>query len=232
MGKSSAGITTFLFWNINRKPLLDLVGVLAAEHQVDVLILAECKLPAGLLLKSLNRASPGFRFPMSLCESIKIFTRFSRQFLRPKYESDRVSIRRLALPAQTEILLAAVHFPSKLHWSDASQAQECGPLARAISKEEQAVGHRRTLLVGDLNMNPFEEGVVGAAGLNGVMTRRLAKRQTRTVQAQEYPFFSTIRCGATSGTGRSGRPAPITMSEANTCFTSGTSLIRFCCGPT
>lgn len=38
-------------------------------------------------------------------------------------------------------------------------------------------------------MNPFEHGLVAAAGLNSVMSRRIAGRQTRTVQGREYRFF-------------------------------------------
>ena len=45
------------------------------------------------------------------------------------------------------------------------------------------------MLVGDLNMNPFEDGVVGANGLHAVMSRKIAERQKRTVQNTEYKFF-------------------------------------------
>lgn len=38
-------------------------------------------------------------------------------------------------------------------------------------------------------MNPFETGLVSAAGLNAVMTRQIALRETRTVKGKEYPFF-------------------------------------------
>ena len=58
-----------------------------------------------------------------------------------------------------------------------------------ISQAEKQVGHYRTVLVGDLNMNPFEDGVVGANGLHAVMSRRIAERQKRTVQNREYQFF-------------------------------------------
>jgi hypothetical protein len=43
--------------------------------------------------------------------------------------------------------------------------------------------------VGDLNMNPFETGVVGANGLHAVMSRSLARRTARTVNGISYPFF-------------------------------------------
>ena len=38
-------------------------------------------------------------------------------------------------------------------------------------------------------MNPFEAGMVGAAGLNATMVRREALKESRTVQDKMYPFF-------------------------------------------
>lgn len=38
-------------------------------------------------------------------------------------------------------------------------------------------------------MNPFEEGVFAAAGLNAVMTKEVARRVARTIQGRRYSFF-------------------------------------------
>lgn len=105
------------------------------------------------------------------------------------YEEDRLTIRRVQLPGLTEILLAINHFPSKVHWDRSSQAAHCFELAESIRKVENQVGHSRTVLVGDLNMNPFEDGLVSASALHGVMTRDIAAKGTRTVQGKEFPFF-------------------------------------------
>jgi hypothetical protein len=182
--------TRFLFWNINRKPLAGLVADLAEIHRIDVIILAECAVDVAAMLPILNRTSPGaFHSTVSECKRIVIFTRFSRDFILPVFESERVSIRSIALPARSPVLLAAVHLTSKLHWSAESQVSECFELAQAIDDEEKTVGHRRTILVGDFNMNPFETGFVSAAGLNSVMSRQVASRETRTVQGRKYQFF-------------------------------------------
>jgi hypothetical protein len=45
------------------------------------------------------------------------------------------------------------------------------------------------VLVGDLNLNPFDHGVVSTAGLNGTMTKRIAGRGNRVVQGSSYQFF-------------------------------------------
>ena len=47
-------MTTFLFWNLNRRPLQHLVSMIAIERKVDVLILAEYKIGIADLLTALN----------------------------------------------------------------------------------------------------------------------------------------------------------------------------------
>jgi endonuclease/exonuclease/phosphatase (EEP) superfamily protein YafD len=182
----------FLCWNLNNRPLEALVAAPVRTKRVDVVILLECAASVGAILAALNAATGDiFHYcdsPVRM-KSIRVFTRFSNQFILPVEESRRYSVRHLALPARTDLLLAVVHFPSKFHWNEDSQAQECYALARMIESAERRVGYFRTILVGDLNMNPFEKGIVGTMGLNATMVRRQAQKETRTVQGQQYRFF-------------------------------------------
>ena len=184
-------MTSFLFWNINRKGIQQSIVRLARRYKIDVLMLAECQIEPGILLRELNEGGRfGYHYsPKIGCEKIELFTQFSREFIQPIHESGRLTIRHLKLPGLTDILLAITHFPSKLHWSESSQAMECVELSSSIRIAEGQVGHARTVLVGDLNMNPFENGVVSANGLHGVMSRSIAKKGMRVVQEREYPFF-------------------------------------------
>jgi len=166
------------------------IAELADEHKIDVIILAESEMDPNLLLRTLNRdPTAGFHLTAGNCRRITIFTRFSRDFLRRAFESDHISIRKLSLPARAEVILVAAHLPSKLHMSEDDQLFECAVLARNIAEQEALAGHRRTIIVGDLNMNPFEPGLVGAAGLHSVMSRQVAARGSRTVRGNEYQFF-------------------------------------------
>src|SRR3989304_5256163 len=174
-------MTPLLLWKINREELRYLVTELAWRHDVDVLMLAESGIEPGMLLDSLNRADGGGYqyFPGTDWEAIQVFGRFPGDFVSTVGQSDRLTIRHLKPPGLTDIILAVVHFPSKLHWDDASQAAECAALSGVLRGVEAQVSHSRTVLVGDLNMNPFETGVVNANGLHGVMTREIARRGTR-----------------------------------------------------
>jgi endonuclease/exonuclease/phosphatase family metal-dependent hydrolase len=186
----SESVPRFLFWNIQGKALPQLIADSAQEHAVDIIVLAESTGSAEMLLTALNRDRSTFELcPGILCDSITIFANFQSSFMVTKSESARVSIRHLSLPARQDILLAAAHLPSKLHFSDDSLIFECTNLARMIADEERTVGHKRTILLGDLNVNPFETGMVGTGGLHSVMSRSVALKRTRTVQAREYDFF-------------------------------------------
>ena len=183
----------FLLWNLNGKPLEKTVANLARRHDVDVLILVECKTPVRKMLEALNSGSMAlFRLPFSpdIGRKTVVYTRFSEKFTKPVYEDgDRLVIWRLVLPIREDILLAAVHFRSKLHQSDDSQAHGCIELANIIRRMESEHRIDRTVVVGDLNMNPFEAGMVSAVGFNATSTRHVAERNNRVVDGRQYPFF-------------------------------------------
>jgi hypothetical protein len=50
---------------------------------------------------------------------------------------------------------------------DNDQDAECQVLSNSIKQAEKDIGHSKTVLVGDLNMNPFQSGMVNASGLHG-----------------------------------------------------------------
>ncbi|MCI0690586.1 hypothetical protein L0337_01115 [candidate division KSB1 bacterium] len=159
--------------------------------KIDVVLLVECIVPPEVMLTALNekRIKKYHYAPGIGCKKVEIFVRFSSEFIQPIHEEDRLTIRHLALPGKLDLLLAVTHFPSKLSWSESSQALECIELARSIRFAEKKISHSRTVLVGDLNMNPFEDGVISAHGLHGVMSRSLANKKSRIVQSKEYAFF-------------------------------------------
>ncbi len=181
---------TFLFWNVGAAPRSAQIAQLAAHLDVDVLMLAEVGDDPADLLLTLNRESVAYSYAPGIVNTkIQVFSRFSDEAVAPVFETDRLAIRRFTLPETEEILLAVVHFPSKQHWSDDSQSMECARLAGDLLEAESIVGHQRTVLVGDFNMNPFETGVVSAGGLHAVMSRAIAKRESRIVQGRVYTFF-------------------------------------------
>ena len=170
---------------------MDQIGALVSDVEPDIVVLIEAADHKVEILQHLNGDSDErhFHLTRSACDAVTIFTQFPARYLRPTQESGRYSIRHLKLPGSDPMLLVAVHVPSKLHQTEADQAAYFYELSREIRELESEAGHERTLLVGDLNANPFDQGVVSAAGLNAVSDATIAQMGHRKVQGRTYPFF-------------------------------------------
>lgn len=189
-GTGVSNQTRFLFWNIRKAEILDLVCALVDQYDVDILVLAESKIPEETVLQSLALTQGQDYFSArGYSPSLQIYSRFLPRFLKPIQGSGPIQIHHLNRPLGEDVLLAAIHLPSKLYQSDTDQSSLCCRWVGAIQQAEARVGHSRTVVVGDFNMNPFESGVVGSEGFHAVMDERIARRGSRQVLGQERAFF-------------------------------------------
>jgi hypothetical protein len=212
-------MAVFLFWNLNRKPIQNLVGKLAAENEVDILVLAECTIGIAQLLEALNN---GRKWKYSLAFSpstrVLVLSRFPHTSITPMLDAGGISIRRVRPPVGIEIILVAVHLSSKLYQEGADQALTATRIARYIEQVERVAGHTRTIVFGDLNMNPFEAGVVGAEALHAVMDRTVAKKVSRIVGGEPRNYFYNPMWGRLGD----GAPGP-----AGTYYRYGSQQINY-----
>ena len=179
----------FLFWNLGGRTIVPLVRLAAAINRVDILILAEVSLPPASVEEQLNIDSAEFRYAGGNYQRVHFYCRFDNRFLTLLSETDKYSIRRLRLPARKELLLVGAHLPSLMAVSATHIAEECRFLSAEIQRIESVENHRRTVLMGDLNLNPFDSVLVQTTGLHAVASRITALRNTRTVQNRSFPFF-------------------------------------------
>lgn len=158
-------MTSFLFWNLrghqeatwaDRAPnLRTCINRLARTCGVDVFLFVESAFDPAELIASLNRARAGkYALPSNPNQRIQVITRLPPTNVVSQFDSvdGRLSIRRL-LMADTDILLAVLHFQSQMHWTTTDRAFQATVVQEDIVRTEETVGHQRTVLVGDLNMN-------------------------------------------------------------------------------
>lgn len=184
---------TFLFWNINRKPVEKLLAALVAEHEVDVLILAENEIPYATLVESINKDRDAIFSqvynPLRARRPVHVFSCLPFDSVTPLLDAGGISAVRINTLTGCDIALVVAHLPSKLHMDETDDFTKCSRLARIVDEIEERIGHTRTVLVGDLNSNPFEPGLVAADALHGVMCRKVAARGKRQVDAIDRRFF-------------------------------------------
>lgn len=194
--------TTFLFWNINCVPprdaskrstweqknfprFLGLIQSLVEDVQPDILVLAESTIPAEMLGHCLN----GYYQTDDMSLRLKIWTRLPKGMIQLVSDQGKFAFRRVVLPDNRDLLFGAVHLSSKLHQDSEDQIVGTPRIRSYIEKAEAQVGHSRTIIFGDFNMNPFESGFVAADGLHAIMDRHIAEGKSRIVDEEERQFF-------------------------------------------
>lgn len=76
-----------------------------------------------------------------------------------------------------------------MHMDERDQAVECEELRHKIEDNEARLRHARTVVLGDFNLNPWEQGMISTGGLHAVAQREVALRRARTVSGRSYAMF-------------------------------------------
>lgn len=214
-------MTTFLFWNINKKPLIKEITNLCRIYDVDILILAESNISDVEILLSINSNNERVYLGLfnTLSTRIKFYFRYPPESVEPVAdEGGYISIRRLSPPIGNDIFVAGIHLSSKLRMTEDDQKFQAARMAEVIREAEVRVGHERTIVIGDFNMNPFEVGVVAADCFHAVMDQNIARKRSRTVQGKERLFFYNPMWGKMGDT---------TLEPPGTYFYSSSSYVNY-----
>ena len=184
-----------LFWNTGRRPVVDLLREVSRHRELDVIVLAEAADPMERLVSQLNRDAERVYFsaPDPLAKSVKrplrILTRLPGDRVRAVQDSDGVAVRRVFPFMGPDFTIVAVHLGSKLFRDQDDQVSAAWYVNGDIERIECQLGHRRTLVIGDFNMSPFERGLVNFDCFHAVMSRDTARRGSRKSGGRERRFF-------------------------------------------
>jgi hypothetical protein len=180
----------FLFWNTNKRKLNDATAHIVSEKSVDLLFLAEYEDDPGDLLMQLNATQTIFHYIPGIANNkIHLFSKFGPGFIRISHEERGLIIWELILPNILHWILCGIHSRSKLHSSSQEQFQDSIIYSQSIRRAENQLGHDSTVVFGDFNQNPFEQGFVNVQGYNAVMSRTIAEKPGRRFRNDCYPFF-------------------------------------------
>src|SRR4051794_35563743 len=127
--------------------------------------------------------------PFNFSDRLTFVTRYPVDAIRSLRDDGGISVRAVRPPIGIEILVVALHLPSKLYRSDAEQTLYSLRVAQLIRECEELSGHTNSLIIGDLNMDPFEDGVVSSEGLHGVMDKNVANERQRVVDGRSREYF-------------------------------------------
>ena len=150
-----------LFWNVAKQNVEDRIARIATKFGAQIIVLAESEMMPHRLTHALrNGSGETFKYLNTQCKRLAIATSINPRFIEFRFEADRYSIFELKLPLTKSYLVAAAHGPSKLYWKQEDQAHFVRSLSASVRDVEKGVGHSRTIVIGDFNLDPFENPMV------------------------------------------------------------------------
>lgn len=197
-------MTRFLFWNLHRADataepkraaaICASLTRLVRDRNLDVLVFAEYELADADVKAALDAAGIGsFHRPPSRSERVVIWTRWQPGTVIDRYKgwaTIRLTIRQLLPSGGKPTWLAAAHLWDRTTLTtEAGRALATSEISTAIRSFEARNKSSRTILVGDLNLNPFEAASVAPQCLHGMMTADLAQTVRNMDARSEYPTF-------------------------------------------
>lgn len=180
----------FLFWNTGLATPDPEIAQLARDCDAHIIVLSEYDGDGKGALRELLAIKPEYNFiPPIGCERIRLFVSFPVGTIEHGPETGRYTIKQLSLPGHSPITLCLAHLHSKLHTDAFDQLHHASYFKRAIEEGEKAFNHSNTIVIGDLNMNPFDPGMMSTSGLNAVSCIKVAARVSRSIDEVDHLFF-------------------------------------------
>jgi len=182
-----------LFWNINKKSGFEqtLADIVKSES-IDILILAEAMNVDIQKMEALSGLthSDVVMSQDSIALTPKLFSNnngFKVEHYNTYPNTKRMIFYFLEISGRKPILLTALHMRSKLMRDKETQIGEASKHGSYISQVEDNL--RRTIVVGDFNVNPYELGMISPMGFNATSSKMVAKQVKRKFMKDNYPFF-------------------------------------------
>lgn len=160
------------------------------EHKCDIVALAEYNEPIDNLCDSINKDSSVKFKHLSLTKGCKKIT----GIINAKYtveivqEHARYQIAKIETTWYT-LLFAAIHNVSNLHGEKERQEALLKEFHADILSAEDRCKTKNTVVIGDLNINPFEPMCVRADILHAIPYPEEVEKPTRIITDKEYHKF-------------------------------------------
>ncbi|AOR24141.1 hypothetical protein [Clostridium taeniosporum] len=179
----------FLYWNTNNNNISSYIIEACLENKIDVLILSENKnIDIDYLRRKLKENNLFFKVEKIVPHSRILLLHNTKGQINVIKESKYYSTFNLK-DKDERFLIFALHLPSKYAQERSDLNMYTSQILREFEQLEEERKTEKSIVVGDFNMNPFDDGMVSALGFNAVMCPTIAKKQSRKVLNEERKFY-------------------------------------------
>lgn len=191
----------YLFWNTmnnnlqnNKSVLIEIINY----YSCDFIALAEYNENISELVSDINKLGKKKYYIFDYIgytnqDRIKIITTYKQENVNLYYDEGYYKILYMDHDILRKQLVAVVHLPSKSN--DASGAKEVAMrLKQQIEHYEELINTTNTIILGDFNMNPYEEWMVASYGLHAISSKNdvLSKDERKIYHKNCKMFYNPM----------------------------------------
>lgn len=180
----------YLFWNTNNVVHIDTVLIeLIETYTPNIFALAEYNNDGVALSKKLQAKGLLYEEVPQVSCRVRIFTNIKINFVDHGHDNKYFTIKFFPYNKIEKHIIAFVHFPSKLRPVQRKNDAIIREMMTAIKESSENISCKKVIIMGDFNMNPFEESMVSADALHAVSTRKIARKGSRKIDDITYDYM-------------------------------------------
>lgn len=177
----------FLFWNIRKnKNVFPILKDIFRTYDVDICLLAEC--PEDYQENADKVIGDRYKFHKGIASGKITYIHKKNIIVESIKDTDRASSKSVYV-SQNRINVIGCHLKDKCNYTEVAQRSFASFFCEFINETEKQEHNYKTIVIGDFNMNPFEEAMTSVLYLNSVMDKNTAKKVTRTYIGKQYRYF-------------------------------------------
>jgi hypothetical protein len=174
-------IMRVMFWNTHKNVSINqIICKIAREKDIDIIFLAEYDDNIQSLAGALDMQS---YFTLG-CDRIKVMGRIKS--VEPGPQGTRYSIQII----DNKYILCALHLPSQM--SSGHQERRnivIQTILNDLQDIEKKLGSKRSILLGDFNEDPYEDGCLSAVNFHGLPCLNDALKIYRKIEGRQFEMF-------------------------------------------
>ena len=154
------------------------------ENNVDIFVLAEYQADFEKLQLELRTCKYETEKSITIgCDRITILKR--KYNMEPGFQNKYCSLQII----DNKYILACLHLPSKVYAKRLKKDIAIRRIIEEIQRYEKLLKIDKTIIVGDVNENPYEIGCLGADKFHGIPVYQDAMRKYRTIMDERFEMF-------------------------------------------
>lgn len=177
----------YLFWNTHKnKGINSTLCDLIIENCISVVVLAEYSADIDDLIDLLRSCGASMQqVPTVGCDRIHILGETGLH-IEPQLQTDRSSIQVI----KENTILCCVHLNSQIYSDNINRREiDIERIIGDILRLETELSTKNTIIVGDFNINPYDESCVSARYFHSVPIFEETTRESRTIAGKEFYMF-------------------------------------------